>query len=263
MKCIHSLYYHNPNPEGVEKMVRYHLRGGYKFISVEELYGILKREKPLKEKLAFISFDDGWQGNLRLLPIIEKYNVPICIFVATEPLVSGNFWWEYVAKEIGNKKTQDFKKLPYKEFYTRLEGYKKRNPLLRSALTIDELRTISRHPLVSIQSHTVNHPILTHCPDAVVERELADSKQWLMELTGHDVFAFSYPNGSLTKREVEACKRHYSMAFTTEPNNISITGDMYLLPRYALTGDYHRDLLKIWGIWDPLKKAVKGILQGR
>lgn len=26
-KTIHSLYYHNPSPEGVEKMVKYHLRG--------------------------------------------------------------------------------------------------------------------------------------------------------------------------------------------------------------------------------------------
>lgn len=25
-KTIHSLYYHNPSPEGVEKMVRYHLQ---------------------------------------------------------------------------------------------------------------------------------------------------------------------------------------------------------------------------------------------
>ncbi len=183
--------------------------------------------------------------------------MPVCIFVATEPLVSGNFWWEYVAKEIGYGKMQDFKKLPYAEFYRRLEGYKKRNTLRRSAMTLDELRTISRHPLVSIQSHSVTHPILTGCPDDVVEKELADSKQRLMDLTGTDIFAFSYPNGSLTKREVEACKRHYSMAFTTEQNDISMNGDMFLLPRYALTGQYRRDLLKIWGIWEPMKRIVR------
>lgn len=254
MAKLHSLYYHNPSPIGFEKMVQYHLHHGYRFVSVEELHEILKRRKPLKEKLAFISFDDGWQGNLRLLSVIEKYDVPVCIFVATEPLVSGNFWWEYVAKEIGYKEMQDFKKLPYDEFYAQLEGYKQRNPLQRSAMTVDELKTVSRHHLVSIQSHTINHPILTSCPDNVVEKELAESKQQLAKLTGHDVFAFSYPNGSLTDREINVCRRYYSIAFTTEQSNISVNNDIYQLPRYALTGNYHRDLLKLWDIWKWLKK---------
>ena len=57
------------------------------------------------------------------------------------------------------------------------------------------------------------------------------------------------PNGSLSNRKTEMCKRYYSMAFTTEQNNISIKDDIYALPRYALTGSFVRDLLKVWGIW--------------
>lgn len=254
---IHSLYYHNPRVEGFEKMVRWHKKRGYRFLSVGELQDILHRKEPIRERLAFISFDDGWHGNLRLLPVIEKYEVPICIFVATEPLASGNFWWEYVAAEIGYVQMQGFKRLDYDEFYRQLAGYKQRNPLERSAMTIDDLVQLSRHPLVSIQSHTVNHPILTHCPDNVLEQELAESKRVLAELTGNDVYAFSFPNGSLTAREVDACKRHYSIAFTTEPRNIAITDNIHQLPRYALTGNYRRDLLKLWGVWKYLKKLKR------
>ena len=44
--------------------------------------------------MAFISLDDGWRGNLKLLPIFEKYKVPMCIFITTGPIESGNYWWE-------------------------------------------------------------------------------------------------------------------------------------------------------------------------
>lgn len=256
MQKIHSLYYHNPSPLGFEKMIIHYQKKGYRFISVKELYEILKEEKEVREKLAFISLDDGWQGNLHLIPIIERHNVPICIFVATEPLQSGNYWWEYVKAEMGVKQMLEFKKLPYFEFYKQLEAIKQRNPMERSAMTCDELLGLSRHPLVSIQSHTVNHPILTHSPNEVLDMELNGSKEWLEKTIGKEIFAFSYPNGSLTSREVEVCRRYYKMAFTTEQNHISVDNDIFLLPRYALTGQYHRDLLKVCGFWKVLKRAL-------
>ncbi len=256
---IHSLYYHNPEVVGFEKMMRWHLKHGYRFVSLAELRSILAERRQVKERLAFISFDDGWRGNLSLLPVVERYNVPICIFVATEPIRNGNFWWEFVAKEIGYSQMQDFKQLPYAEFCSQLAGFRQRNPLERSAMTADELAKLSKHPLVTIQSHTVSHPILTNVPDDVLECELSDSKRQIEALTNKEVFAFSYPNGSLSEREVEAARRHYALAFTTEQRNINpTTDDLHLLPRYALTGNYHRDLLKLWGVWKIIKKIKKG-----
>lgn len=37
MKTIHSLYY-NPQPDWVERMIKYHQKLGYRFISLAELY---------------------------------------------------------------------------------------------------------------------------------------------------------------------------------------------------------------------------------
>lgn len=256
MRKIKSLYYHNPKAQGFEKMVVYYKNKGYRFISIEELYTILSEKKQIREKLVFVSFDDGWRGNLQLIPIIEKYNVPICIFVATEPLKSGNYWWEYVKNERGLKYMIGFKNLSYSKFYQELEGFKKRNILSRSSMTVDEMITICKHPLITIQSHTVNHPILTNSPDDILEMELRDSKSQLEGLTDNRIFAFSYPNGSLSTREVDACKKHYKIAFTTEQRHIDLNDDIFLLPRYALTGDFYRDLLKVWGIWKFIKKLL-------
>lgn len=253
---IHSLYYHDPIDSGFEKMIRYYQRGGYRFITVKELMGVMKTRKPVKERLAFISLDDGWRQNFELLPIIEKYNVPICIFVATEPVESGNFWWEFVGKTRDKRGVEDFKTLQYKEFYQQLAEIKKSIKLERSAMTIDEVKIIAKHPLVSVQAHTVNHPILTTQPDDVAEFELKESKKILKEWIGNDIVAFSYPNGRNTQREAELAAKFYEIAFTTIQRHIDISDDIMLLPRYGLTGQWPRDLLKVWGIWKWFKSIA-------
>lgn len=85
----------------MKKIIRYFKKRGYRFISLEELDKIMHSNDSIQEKTAFISLDDGRRSNLQLIPVIEKYNVPICIFVSTEPLCSGNYWWDYVIKERG------------------------------------------------------------------------------------------------------------------------------------------------------------------
>ena len=82
---IRPLYFHNPNQEGFEAIIKHLHSKNYKFISIEELYSRLEKNDT-KGKLAYISFDDGWQGNLKLIPIIEKYNVHITIFIAGNSL---------------------------------------------------------------------------------------------------------------------------------------------------------------------------------
>ena len=129
--------------------------------------------------------------------------------------------------------------------------------LNRSAMTKEQLIDLAKHPLITIQSHTVNHPILTNSPDDVLDMELKSFKKTLEAYIGNQFNAFSYPNGSLTSREVDACKRYYKLAFTTEQRHIKLSDDLFLLPRYALTGQYYRDLLKVWGVWKWIRKIFK------
>lgn len=250
---ISSIYFHDPSPELFEMVVKWYVKHHYRFISLAELKQLLEAKNNPNERLAFISFDDGWQSNLDLLPICEKYNVPITIFVATEPLTSGNYWWEYVTQKYGRPTMLAFKKKPENEFYADLAKVKADMKLERSSMTIDELKKIASHPFVTIQSHTVNHPILTNLSRESLEKELSESKQILQELIGYSVDVFSYPNGNVGQREIEALKKTgYRFAFTTEALPFDVeNSNPYLLPRMAMNthGGKYDNLSKLVGIW--------------
>lgn len=250
MKSIKSIYYHRPTPTQLERTIKWLQSNGYRFISCQELYDCVTNKHPIKEKLVFLSFDDAWQSNLLLIPVLEKYNVPVTIFTPIEPIESGNYWWEFVPKE----ECEHFKTLGYDEFCGRIENLKQQQKLTRSCMAEDEIICLANHPLVSIQSHTLTHPILTSQPKDLMEKEIKDSKERLENLIGQSVDFFSYPNGSFSKREVECARSVYKMAFTTELRHITRNDDILALPRIEVTGLYFRDKLKFYRVWPVLRK---------
>lgn len=250
---VSSVYFHDPSPELFETVLKWYKKHHYRVISLKELEGLLENRKQPKERLAFISFDDGKRSNLDLLPICEKYNAPITVFVATEPLSSGNYWWEYAVRKLGRPKMLELKKLPEKEFYAQLAEIKKGMELERTSMTADELKQFSKHPLVTIQSHTVNHPVLTTSTDETLKMEVTESKKYLENFLGKTIDVFSYPNGNVGKREICALKAAgYRYAFTTKADEIDPANyNSYLLPRMAMNtnGGKYDNLSKMMGIW--------------
>lgn len=254
-----SIYFHDPNTKLFEQIVLWLKKNKYRVIDINECYDILSNKRDIKEKVAYLSFDDGWKSNLKLIPIIERHNVPITIFVATEPIESGNYWWEFADASKENGKKLAMKKMEEKTFYQELSQIKAKNKLLRSSITENELIEISNHPLISIQSHTVNHPILINISQKTLDKELIESKKYLEDKTKKDVFAFSYPNGDFGDREVKAVeKAGYRIAFTTKPSVIDTTnpGNIFLIPRKAINtyGGKYENLAKIIGLWQKIKK---------
>ena len=250
MKTIKSIYYHNPTPAQLERTIAWLQRKGYRFLTIDELFDYASGNRPIDGRLAYLSFDDAWRSNLELIPVIEQHAVPITIFAPVEPIESGNYWWEYMPRE----QRERFKTLDYQEFTARMAELKARQSLQRSCMTADELRSIARHPLVSVQSHTLTHPILTSLPDDIMRREIVESKARLEAIIGKRVDYFSYPNGTYTMREVEAARSAYKMAFTTDLRYISVGDDLLALPRIEVTGRYWRDKLKFYNIWPIIKK---------
>lgn len=253
LPLVSSIYFHDPSPKLFETVLKWYVKHNYRFISLAELKLLMENKSNPKERLAFISFDDGWQSNLKLIPLCEQYNVPITIFVATEPLVAGNYWWEYVTQKYGRQTMLSFKKKPENEFYADLAKVKSDMKLERSSMIIDELKSIASHPLVTIQSHTVNHPILTNLSTETLEKELSESKQTLQELIGDTIDVFSYPNGNVGQREMEALKKAgYCYAFTTQALPFDVEDlNPYLLPRMAMNvhGGKYENLAKLTGVW--------------
>lgn len=255
-----SIYFHDLSNETFEREIKWLIRQGYVFIDTQKLVRLLKKEIPLDRKYCYISFDDGRKENLNLVPILEKYNVPITIFCAVQPIVEGGaFWWDYVLAETHSKKlVNEIKAYPEQKFIEVTDGYKKRNPLERAAITIEEMRQMDAHSLIDIQSHTMTHPILTTISENRLNDELCESQAFLSKVLGKSVYAFSYPNGSLTGREVKVAKQYYDCAFTTEERYPVPGCDLYLIPRIVQTDDYWTNLARIertWKIVERLKKS--------
>lgn len=252
-QCL-SIYMHNPSPILFKKIIKWLKKHGYRIISLDELHIYLQSENWPKEKLAFISFDDGWQGNLKLLPIIAKDQMPITIFVTTEPISSGNYWWDFVIKESRCSDIPKLKEMPNYIFAQHIKQLKKKNKPARTSITENELITLMNNPLVSIQSHTVTHPILTNCTKEEQLAELVSSKEYLQARTNDIIYAFSYPNGNYNNEVIRNVQNAgYELAFTTEQRHIQKKDKQNLLalPRIAINtnGGKYENLAKILTIW--------------
>ena len=249
MPQVLSIYFHNPSPEGFEKVVKWVSKKGYDFIGIQSLLDYMEGKQNDGMKHCVVTFDDAWRGNLKLIPIIEKYHVPITIFAPVTPLQEGNYWWEYVQKQGGMSFSDEFKTYDEDKFNNCVAKLKKMSQLERTAMTMEELKEISAHPLVDIQSHSYTHPILTHLSDYSLVHEVSTSKDYLMNYLSKEIDAFCYPNGSLTSREIEMVKKHYRCAFSTIQDYPRVGGDLYTIPRYALTDNYGSNLAKMLGVW--------------
>ena len=62
-------------------------------------------------------------------------------------------------------------------------------------LTAEQLRELADSGLVSIQSHTVTHPLLDTLSEEALRRELSESQLAIARLTGRVPTALSYPVG--------------------------------------------------------------------
>lgn len=252
-----SLYFHDPLPKSLEDIILWCRKKGYHFVHIDEITDYVKGIPSKHKKMVHFSFDDGWLTNLALIPVIEKYNVPITIFVPVEPLESGNFWWNYVfAKYNSSNRIEEFKAYNEKKFIDELYNIKQNINICREAVTFEQLKEMSKHPLINIQSHTYNHPILTNVCDKQLDFELSESKQFLGKLLNKDIDTFSYPNGSFGKREEEAVSKYYKCGYTTEEIFVQPGGNIFRIPRTGLIDNYWSNLSKIVGAWKVLKRII-------
>jgi poly-beta-1,6-N-acetyl-D-glucosamine N-deacetylase len=254
---ILSVYFHNPSAALFEKIIRWLSLRGYQFVSVQEMKNMLG--KPLKgSKQAIITFDDGNKEFIDLMPTIEKYKVPVGLFVPVQPVLNGNYWWDYASapnqeQYSGLADLESFKKLPEADFEAKINYLEQHFTLNRTCITLNDLKKISAHPFVFIGSHTLSHPILSNCSRQKQERELSESKKQLANWLNKDLDAIAYPNGSYNAETLAVAREQgYSVAFTTIPGKINtLNAERLELPRYSVNdeGGFYENMAKITGIW--------------
>ncbi|MDR6998401.1 polysaccharide deacetylase family protein [Neobacillus niacini] len=149
----------------------------------------------LVKKPIFLTFDDGYKNNLNVFKVFQKLQ------------------------------TNQFK--PAGTFFIISDFIGRTN-----RLSSDDLKSLSKSGLISIQSHTATHPDLTETEN--LDSELRDSKRKLEKIIGKQVIAISYPYGNVNSRVVTETKKYYLFGLTTTPGPYikqGIENEDYLLPR--------------------------------
>lgn len=182
------------------------LKKHFDIISTPELISRLSSNS-LKGNELSITFDDGYKDNLTYeLPIAEKYGIPITIFITTSILDENN-------------------QLPWDKDYKNHQAY----------LTTKDIETLSMNDLVTIGSHTLNHPRLRDLLKENQYFEMKKSKEVLQNITKKNIDIMAYPygghldwnNGTLESAKLSG----YKSAFTTIKRLITTNSNRFKLPR--------------------------------
>jgi peptidoglycan/xylan/chitin deacetylase (PgdA/CDA1 family) len=235
---------------------------------------------PVPKPFAAFTFDDGFADNLTLaLPIMEKYAAPFTVFVPTGMIVRNiDAWWFGIAEWIrrhdrielpelgrfacadaaGKQRTysaieqaihQNFDLLPAVRAALAADGIAIAPLVDREALSDTQLRTLARHPLVTIGGHTTTHLNLARAPAATATTEMANNRKFLQEIADQPVWHNAYPfghAGACGAREADISRAvGFRTAVTTRPGAIfpQHRDHLHALPRICLTRDENASTL--------------------
>lgn len=209
-----------------------------------------------------MTFDDGVRNHLTTAyPLLREAGVPATFFLCSGLVDSGQWIWNMEARvRLSSLGFSDRQALAAREAWpshdveTLIEWAKglalprrqafedavrRQTPAFQptpaehdvnSPMTWDEARSLDPD-LITIGSHTVSHPILTTLPPQAQAAELTASRARLEEKLGREVDIFCYPNGDSDPGLVEAVRKTYRWAVTTEEAFWGPGRDLCRLPR--------------------------------
>ena len=202
-----------------------------------------------------ITFDDGYLNNLTTAaPALKDAGLPATFFLATGFLDERRWLWnDRIETTIFHTKRQDAQidiagehvsladvgarrdalrkvKRKLKQFHWR-DAQKQVEDIART-LEVDAPAPTGLHEFMTwdqarklpdmgftLGAHTVNHAILSRVPPEEAEREILDSRDRIVAMTGTCSTTFCYPNGKradYTSQTVDFCREHFDAALSAE-----------------------------------------------
>jgi peptidoglycan/xylan/chitin deacetylase (PgdA/CDA1 family) len=199
-----------------------------------------------------ITFDDGHIQNHSMIPAIERYNIPITIFLCSSIVgTHRHFWFLHGLAEL--KKEENKTRLERLEERGFAEEREYKNPV---ALTKEQIKQMSKSKYINFQSHTLFHPILPKCSDSDARREIIQSKEILEQQYNLKINAIAYPNGDYSSRDIEIAKEaKYKCAITVDFGFNTLETDIFRLKRVSVNDkkDMSELIVKASGLWAFLK----------
>lgn len=197
------LMYHR-TPADFEQQISHLVRRGYTGITFAQLRSALLQGTTLPAKPVIVTLDDGYTDQLQEIKILRKYNMKATLYMINGG--SGSNWC------IG----ANSKKLAGCEPY----------------LNWSQLRELDRGGLITIGSHTINHPDLITLTPEQQRAEISDGKRELEQQLGNGVADFAYPYGSFNQISIEAVRAAgFKTAVTTQPGSSHTSASLFTLTR--------------------------------
>lgn len=251
---------------------------GYAFVSMDEAVTRI-RNGGAGGLFAAITADDAYRDNLtEALPVLERHEAPLTIYVAPA-LIDGStdLWWDVVEDIVNAGALLELARPNGPEildcsapgalvrlcnFLTTEVPEENQRDVLRDLALVagvdpgepgrkvlmnwDEIRAAAAHALVTIGAHTVHHYNLKRLPEAVARHEMTEVISRLEQELGHAPRHLAYPYGypgAVGSREVGLAKEAgYLSAVTTRHGVLRAehAGHLLALPRISINGRYQQ-----------------------
>ncbi len=272
------------SPEFLEKFILEMKGQGFDFISIDELYQLLRAEENTQNKIV-MTLDDGYVDNfIQAYPVFKKHQVPFTIYITTSfPEKNAILWW-YVLEDILDQyseirlsdgshytyqsledKNQVFLEIRSKilklDQTNLLQGLNKlfsnytidwHKCTQNLAMTWEQIKNLSCDPLVTIGGHTKNHYAFNRISNDLIQEEINDANFLIQQNIGKKVEHFAFPFGTINEveqKQIEWVKTFdFKTVVTTRRGNIfkRHKNHLYCLPRIMLTENFNtHDILLI------------------
>ena len=252
-----------------ESQIKY-LKSNFSVISLRDAVDLSRHATRRFKTEVILTFDDGLRNNFTIVyPILCRYGLPATFFVCPELVETGKWQWAYeieqrlVSSDLGrleqicsaleierqesvNRKTDIVDRIIEHMKTLETAHREKAEETIRSmtrnfgasaqqhgwydTMSWDEMRSLSPE-LITIGSHTVNHPILTKLLPDEIKFQIVESKQWIQRALQRSIDYFCYPNGDYDASSLDIVSRNYVAAVTTRSGYFENGDDVYQINR--------------------------------
>jgi peptidoglycan/xylan/chitin deacetylase (PgdA/CDA1 family) len=221
-----------------------------KYFQVVSLDDFYQQNYDLHKFALCLTFDDGFANNHKyVLPLLEQYQVPATFFVTGIRKEGYDILWNDVLSIAGiygpdkivfrgdeylKNKTHKYISTSTKKSLNdvlRSSGFEDKQQMLEKfdrlknrvnedywlQMTGEEIKKMSASKWVTIGSHSYYHNDLANISGINLNKDLAQSKNYLEELTGGEIKSIAFPYGSYSHEAIASAKAAgYSQLLATE-----------------------------------------------